>query len=201
MKKQVDFIFDFASPNAYFSYKVLPQIVERSGATLNISPCLLGGIFKETGNQPPMVTFAKVKGKMEYEMLESERFVTRHGLTRFKFNSSFPVNTLLLMRGALVAEGDGRLSEYVDAGLRSMWEDDKKMDDVEVFVSEMDASGFDGEDIVKRTQDAEIKSRLIANTNAAVSRGVFGIPTFFVGNEMFFGKDRLHQVEETLKIS
>jgi 2-hydroxychromene-2-carboxylate isomerase len=199
MKKQVDFIFDFASPNAYFSYKVLPQIVERSGATLNILPCLLGGIFKETGNQPPMVTFANVKGKMEYEMLESERFVTRHGLTRFKFNSSFPVNTLLLMRGALVAEGDGRLSEYVDAGLRSMWEDDKKMDDVEVFVSEMDASGFDGEDIVKRTQDAEIKSRLIANTNAAVSRGVFGIPTYFVGNEMFFGKDRLHQVEEELK--
>jgi 2-hydroxychromene-2-carboxylate isomerase len=199
MKKQVDFIFDFASPNAYFSYKVLPQIVERSGATLNISPCLLGGIFKETGNQPPMVTFANVKGKMEYEMLESERFVTRHGLTQFKFNSSFPVNTLLLMRGALVAEGDGRLSEYVDAGLRSMWEDDKKMDDVEVFVSEMDASGFDGEDIVKRTQDAEIKSRLIANTNAAVSRGVFGIPTFFVGNEMFFGKDRLHQVEEALQ--
>jgi 2-hydroxychromene-2-carboxylate isomerase len=199
MKKQVDFIFDFASPNAYFSYKVLPQIVERSGATLNISPCLLGGIFKETGNQPPMVTFANVKGKMEYEMLESERFVTRHGLSSFKFNSSFPVNTLLLMRGALVAEGDGRLSEYVDAGLRSMWEDDKKMDDVEVFVSEMDASGFDGEDIVKRTQDAEIKSRLIANTNAAVSRGVFGIPTFFVGNEMFFGKDRLHQVEEALK--
>jgi 2-hydroxychromene-2-carboxylate isomerase len=199
MKKKVDFIFDFASPNAYFSYKVLPQIVERSGATLNISPCLLGGIFKETGNQPPMVTFAKVKGKMEYEMLESERFVTRHGLTRFKFNSSFPVNTLLLMRGALVAEGDGRLSEYVYAGLRSMWENDKKMDDVDVFVSEMDASGFDGEDIVKRTQDAEIKSRLIANTKAAVSRGVFGIPTFFVGNEMFFGKDRLHQVEEALK--
>jgi len=199
MKKQVDFIFDFASPNAYFSYKVLPKIVERSGATLNISPCLLGGIFKETGNQPPMVTFANVKGKMEYEMLESERFMTLHGLTRFKFNSSFPVNTLLLMRGALVAEVDGRLSEYVDAGLRSMWEDDKKMDDVEVFVSEMDASGFNGEDIVKRTQDAEIKSRLIANTNAAVSRGVFGIPTFFVGNDMFFGKDRLHQVEEALK--
>ena len=199
MKKQVDFIFDFASPNAYFSYKVLPQIVERSGATLNILPCLLGGIFKETGNQPPMVSFANVKGKMEYEMLESERFVTRHGLTRFKFNSSFPVNTLLLMRGALVAENDGRLAEYVDAGLRLMWEDDKKMDDVNVFVSGMDASGFDGEDIVKRTQDAEIKSRLIANTNAAVSRGAFGIPTFFVGNEMFFGKDRLHQVEESLK--
>ena len=201
MKKQVDFIFDFASPNAYFSYKVLPQIVERSEAALNILPCLLGGIFKETGNQPPMVSFANVKGKMEYEMLESERFVTRHGLTHFKFNSSFPVNTLLLMRGALVAESDGRLPEYVDAGLRLMWEDDKKMDDVEVFVSGMDASGFDGEDIVKRTQDADIKSRLIANTNAAVSRGVFGIPTFFVGNEMFFGKDRLHQVEEALKNS
>jgi 2-hydroxychromene-2-carboxylate isomerase len=199
MKKQVDFIFDFASPNAYFSYKVLPQIVERSGATLNILPCLLGGIFKETGNQPPMVAFANVKGKMEYEMLESERFVNRHGLTHFKFNSSFPVNTLLLMRGALVAESDGRLPEYVYAGLRSMWENDKKMDDVEVFVSEMDASGFDGEDIVKRTQDAEIKSRLIANTNAAVNRGAFGIPTYFVGNEMFFGKDRLQQVEEELK--
>lgn len=198
MPKTVDFIFDFASPNAYFSHKALPGILERTGATANYIPCLLGGIFKATGNQAPFVAFANVKGKNEYGMLEIGRFIAKHGLTNFKMNSAFPLNTVMLQRGALVAEEDGRLAEYIDAGLTAMWEDNLKMDDADVFAKEMTARGFDGAAILERTQDPAIKAKLIANTEAAVARGAFGIPTFYVGDEMFFGKERLAQVEEEL---
>jgi 2-hydroxychromene-2-carboxylate isomerase len=198
MTKTIEFIFDFGSPNAYLAYHALPGLLERTGASLNIVPCLLGGIFKATGNQPPMLAFGPVKGKLEYEQLEMERFVARHGLDRFRFNPHFPVNTLLLMRGALAAEDEGRLAEYVEAGLRAMWEDGLKMDDPEVFVTTMNEAGLDGSGILERTQDPAIKARLVANTEAAVARGTFGIPTFYVGKEMFFGKDRLDQVEEAV---
>ncbi len=198
MTKTIEFIFDFGSPNAYLAYHALPGLLERTGASLNIVPCLLGGIFKATGNQPPMLAFGPVKGKLEYEQLEMERFVARHGLDRFRFNPHFPVNTLLLMRGALAAEDEGRLAEYVEAGLRAMWEDGLKMDDPEVFVATMNEAGLDGSGILERTKDPAIKARLVANTEAAVARGTFGIPTFYVGKEMFFGKDRLDQVEEAV---
>ncbi len=102
------------------------------------------------------------------------------------------------MRGAIVAERNGDLDRYIAAGLYHMWEEPKKMDDPEVFVAAMTASGFDGADLLHETQDPEIKQKLVQNTEAAVERGVFGIPTFFVGDEMFFGKDRLLQVEEEL---
>jgi 2-hydroxychromene-2-carboxylate isomerase len=198
MTKTLDFIFDFASPNAYFVYKALPPILARTNASLNLIPCLLGGIFKSTGNQAPMMAFAGVKGKLEYDRLEIERFIKKHGLTDFEFNPNFPVNTLVLMRGAIAAEMDGRLVEYVEAGLKFMWEDGLKMDDPEVFVSAMSEAGFDGASLLERTQDPQVKAKLVANTEAAVARGTFGIPTFYVGEEMFFGKDRLGQVEEEL---
>ena len=198
MTKTLDFIFDFASPNAYFVYKALPPILARTNASLNLIPCLLGGIFKSTGNQAPMMAFAGVKGKLEYDRLEIERFIKKHGLTDFEFNPNFPVNTLVLMRGAIAAEMDGRLVEYVEAGLKFMWEDGLKMDDTEVFVSAMNKAGFDGASLLERTQDPQVKAKLVANTEAAVARGTFGIPTFYVGEEMFFGKDRLGQVEEEL---
>lgn len=198
MTKTVDFIFDFASPNAYFVYKALPPILERTNAGLNVIPCLLGGIFKSTGNQAPMMAFAGVKGKLEYDRLEIERFIKKHGLADFVFNPNFPVNTLVLMRGAIAAEMDGRLVEYVEAGLKFMWEDGLKMDDPEVFVSAMNGAGFDGASLLERTQDPQVKAKLVANTEAAVARGTFGIPTFYVGAEMFFGKDRLGQIEEEL---
>jgi 2-hydroxychromene-2-carboxylate isomerase len=194
----VDFIFDFGSPNAYFAYRVLPPILERTGAQLNLIPCLLGGIFKATGNQPPMVAFGNVKGKLDYDRLEIERFISKHGLSDFQFNPNFPVNTLVLMRGAIAAEMDGQLVEYVEAGLKHMWEQGRKMDDPEVFVSAMTEAGFDGARLLARTQEPEVKARLVANTEAAVARGAFGIPTFYVGGEMFFGKDRLGQVEEEI---
>jgi 2-hydroxychromene-2-carboxylate isomerase len=198
MTKVVDFIFDFASPNAYFSYRALAPILERTNASLNVIPCLLGGIFKATGNQPPMMAFAGVKGKLAYDMMEIERFVKKHNLTDYELNPNFPVMTLMLMRGAIAAEMDGKLSEYVEAGLKHMWEEGRKMDDAEVFVSAMNDAGFDGEYFLERTQDPEVKARLVANTEAAVSRGAFGVPTFYVGDEMFFGKERLGQVEEAL---
>lgn len=200
MKKTIDFVFDFASPNAYLAYQLLPSIAERNGAEITITPCLLGGIFKATGNQPPMLAFGGVQGKLEYEQREISRFVKKHDLQKYQFNTHFPVNTLILMRAAIVAGDEGRLAEYIDAGLVAMWENNKKMDDPEVFVAVMNDAGFDGANLFERTQDPSIKQRLMDNTAQAVRRGAFGVPTFFVGSEMFFGKDRLVQVEEELQL-
>ena len=198
MTKTVDFIFDFGSPNAYLAFKVLPAILERTGAKMKIIPSLLGGIFKATNNQSPMMAFGGVKGKIEYENLETRRFIKKHGLTAFKMNPHFPVNTLILMRGAIYAEREGFLDAYVEAGLKAMWEDGQKMDDPEVFVSVMNDAGLDGAAILAGTQEPDVKAGLIANTEAAVGRGVFGIPTFFVGDEMYFGKNTLGEVEAAL---
>ena len=201
MSQTLDFIFDFGSPNAYLSYKALPPLLARTGAELRLIPCLLGGIFKSTGNKPPLMAYGDVKAKMAYEGVEMQRFIKKHGLTEFKFNPHFPVNTLVLMRGAIAAENDGRLDAYVETGLSCMWERELKMDDPEVFVASLNEAGFDGAALLERTQDPAIKAKLVENTAAAVERGVFGIPTFFVGDEMFFGKDRLDQVEEALGAS
>lgn len=198
MSATLEFIFDFGSPNAYLAYRALPPLLERTGAGLKITPCLLGGIFKATGNQPPMMAFANCSNKLAYEHLEMQRFMKKHGLSKFQFNPHFPVNTLMLARGAIVAEEDGRLAGYIEAGLKAMWEDGLKMDDPAIYAETMTAAGFDGDALLARTQDPAVKQKLMDNTSAAVERGVFGIPTFFVGDEMFFGKDRLGQVEEAL---
>ncbi len=201
MSKTVDFIFDFGSPNAYLAWKALPAIAARHGASVKLIPCLLGGIFKATGNQAPGVAFSGVKGKLDYEMLEMRRFIAAHGLTAFRFNPHFPVNTLLLMRGQIAAQRAGVGGPYLEAMLKGMWEDGLKLDDPEVFVAAADATGLDGAALLAATAEAEVKAELVANTEAAVARGVFGIPTFFVGDEMFFGKDRLGQVEAELSRS
>lgn len=198
MTKTLELIFDFGSPNAYLTLKVLPGLLDRTGAELVVTPCLLGGIFKATGNKAPMVQYAGVPAKLAYENLEMRRFIERHGLTRFRLNPHFPVNTLLIMRGAIVAADEGRLDAYVAAVNRAMWEEGLKMDDPAVAAAFLSANGFDGPALLARTQEPAIKEKLAANTEAAVARGVFGIPTFFVGDAMFFGKDRLAQVEEAL---
>ncbi|KTE20735.1 disulfide bond formation protein DsbA [Sphingopyxis sp. H050] len=198
VSKTLELIFDFGSPNAYLTLKVLPELLDRTGADLIITPCLLGGIFKATGNKAPMVQYADAPAKLAYENLEMRRFIARHGLTKFRINPHFPVNTLTIMRGAIVAEDEGVLDDYVDAVNRAMWEDGVKMDDPEAAASFLSANGFDGAALLARTLEPEIKARLVANTEAAVARGVFGIPTFFVGDQMFFGKDRLGQIEEAL---
>ena len=197
-RKTLELIFDFGSPNAYLTLKVLPELLDRTGADLVVTPCLLGGISKATGNKAPMLQYADIPAKLAYENLEMRRFIDRHDLTRFQLNPHFPVNTLLVMRGAIVAEEEGNLDDYVDAVNRAMWEDGLKMDDPEVVATFLSANGFDGPALLARTQEPGIKAKLAANTGAAVARGVFGIPTFFVGNEMFFGKDRLDQVETAL---
>lgn len=197
-KPQIEFIFDFGSPNAYFAWQVLPTIAARHGAEVKIVPCLLGGIFKLAGNQSPMAAFAGIKGKLEYDRLEMARFIQKHGITRFQMNPHFPVNTLLLMRGLVAAQRMGQGDAYVAAGLAAMWEQGRKMDDPDVFVAALNEAGLDGQALLAATQDAEVKAKLVANTEAAVARGVFGIPTFFVDGEMYFGKDRLGQIDEQL---
>ncbi|NRB03742.1 MAG: 2-hydroxychromene-2-carboxylate isomerase [Rhodobacteraceae bacterium] len=198
MPQPVEFIFDFGSPNAYFAYKTLPDICARTGAELKYTPALLGGVFKATNNQPPMMAFGNVKGKLDYERLEIKRFIKKHKLFDFKFNSAFPVNTLILMRAAIAAQDQGILEPYVAAGMTAMWETDKDMSNPEVFAAEMSAAGLDGPALLEATQDPEIKGKLATHTEAAVNRGVFGMPTFFVGDEMFYGKERLGQVEDEI---
>ena len=192
----IDFIFDFGSPNGYLSWQVLPGIAARTGAAINLIPCLLGGIFKATNNASPMVAFGDVKGKLAYEGLETRRFVEKHSLTAFRANPHFPVNTLTIMRGLVAARRAGVTQAYLHVVLAAMWEQGEKMDDPEVVRRVLDAGGLDGEGLIAATQDPDVKAELVANTEAAVARGVFGIPTFFVGDEMFFGKDRLGQVED-----
>ena len=192
----IDFIFDFGSPNGYLAWKVLPGIAARTDAQINLIPCLLGGIFKATNNRSPVEAFGEVKGKLAYEALETRRFVARHGLSAYRANPHFPVNTLLIMRGLIAARQQGVGDQYLEAVLAAMWEQGEKMDDPAVVARVLTAAGLDAQGLLAATQDPEVKAELVANTEAAVARGVFGIPTFFVGDEMFFGKDRLGQVEE-----
>jgi 2-hydroxychromene-2-carboxylate isomerase len=193
-----EFYFDFGSPNAYLAYRVLPAIEARTGVRFVHVPVLLGGIFKATNNQSPVQAFASVKNKLEYDRLEMQRFIERHGLHEFQMNPFFPVNTLLIMRGAVAAELEGILPAYEDAVMRAMWAEPKKMDDPSVVVAALDAAGLDGARLVARTHEPEVKQRLLAATERAVARGLFGLPAFFVGDEMYFGKDRLRDVEEEI---
>lgn len=195
--KSADFLFDFGSPNAYLAHKVLPQIAARTGATFNYLPVLLGGVFKLTNNQPPMQQFKDVKNKREYLQLESQRFIAKHGIA-FQRNPHFPVNTVTIMRGAIVARDEGFLPRYADAMFAAMWEQGRKMDDPEVIGAALAEAGLDGARILGRAQEQAVKDALAQATQAAVERGIFGCPSFFVGKEMFFGKDRLAQVEEAL---
>lgn len=198
MTKTLELIFDFGSPNAYLAMKALPELLDRTGADLLITPCLLGGVFKATGNKAPMIQYADAPAKLAYENLEMRRFIEKHDLGKFRLNPHFPINTLTIMRGAIVADDEGVLDDYVDAVNRAMWEDGLKMDDADVVATFLSTNGFDGPALLARTQEPEIKAKLVANTEVAVARGVFGIPTFFVGDAMFFGKDRLGQIEEAL---
>lgn len=196
--KNVELIFDFASPNAYLVLPVLRDIVARTGASLTIMPCFLGGIFKATSNQAPFVAFAPVKGKMPYEMLETQRFIKKHGLTQFSMNPHFPLNSIHAIRGLIAAQATGVGDAYLDAVLSGFWEQGLKMDEQSVIAGVLTAAGLDGAALMEATASPEVKAALMANTERAVERGAFGIPTFFVGDEMFFGKERLGQVEEAL---
>jgi 2-hydroxychromene-2-carboxylate isomerase len=195
---QVEFHFDFGSPNAYLAHKLILGIEQRSGAAFVYVPILLGGVFKLTNNAAPMVQFKDVKNKLAYQRLEFQRFIDKHGLKQFRWNPHFPVNTVQIMRGAIVAQMDGTLMPYVDAVFHHMWEAPKKMDDPAVIRAALEESGIDAARILARVQDQDVKDALLRNTEASVARGSFGAPTFFVGDEMYFGKDRLREVEEAI---
>ena len=194
----VEFLFDFGSPNAYLSHKLVPEIEARTGAKFVYTPVLLGGLFKLTGNQAPMLAFGNIPNKLRYESLEMQRFIRRHGLTQFRMNPHFPVNTLQIMRGAVAAQVAGLFESYVDHVCADMWERGRKMDDPAVIRASLEEASLPADELIALSQSDEVKATLLANTQKAAERGAFGIPTFFVGEEIFFGKDRLRDVEDEL---
>ena len=195
---KVEFLFDFGSPNAYLAHLVVPEVEQRTKVKFDYVPILLGGVFRLTNNSSPAEKLAGIKNRLEYEELERRRFVRRHGIADFTWNPFFPVNTLLIMRGAIAADLDNVLARYVDEMFKHMWAEPKDMDDPAVVASALKESGFDAERLLARTQEQDIKDKLLKNTQEAVDRGTFGSPTFFVGREIFFGKDRLRDVEEEI---
>lgn len=194
--RDIEFHFDFGSPNAYLAHRVIPGIEARTGARFRYVPILLGGVFKATNNRSPVEAFAAIHNKTAFMRLEMQRFLARHSITDFRLNPSFPVNTLTLMRGAVAAQHDGCFERYVDVMFRNMWCEPKKLDDPEVIRTVLTDNGFDAGSLLERAQRPDVKQELARNTEASVSRGAFGSPTFFVGDEMFFGKDQLRDVEE-----
>ena len=195
---KVEFLFDFGSPNAYLSHLVIPAIEKRQGVTFDYVPVLLGGVFKLTNNRSPAESNADIRNKPEYQNLETERFIRRHGITRYKMNPHFPVNTLAIMRGAVAARKLGIFERYVDEVYRHMWAEPKKLDDLAVLRAALLESNLPADRLFELVQTQEVKDELMAETKRAVERGTFGSPTFFVDGEIYFGKDRLRDVEEAI---
>ncbi len=199
MSVSVEFHFDFGSPNAYLSHLVVPAIERRTGVRFEYVPVLLGGVFKATNNVSPMLSLQGIKNKGEYTELDTRRFLARHGITRYARNPFFPVNTLQIMRGAVASKRLGCFERYVDEVYRHMWAEPKKMDEPAVIAAALEASGLPASELLALASDAGVKQELIANTERSVARGSFGSPSFFVGDELFFGKDRLREVEEEIE--
>jgi len=198
MTIKAEFHFDFGSPNTYHCHRVIPEIEQRNGITFNYVPILLGGVFRATNNKSPMEAFAGIKNKSEYNALETKRFVARHNLSKFKFNPNFPVNTLRIMRGAICASDRGIAKEYIETIYQCMWEQELDMADPEIIRSALLAANLPAAELLEGSVEANVKQKLIASTEASVERGTFGAPTFFIGDEIFFGKDRLRDVEEEI---
>lgn len=196
MTKTIEYIFDFAAPNGYLAWYPLKTIAERTGAALVVTPVFLGGMHKLTGNAPPMFRDAEIKGKVEYAQLEFQRFLDRHGMDRFAIHPDLPFNSILLQRLLVAAEDEEQRQALVEALLPAVWERHIDCGDSDAVARELTTSGFDAQALLNRTQDASVKQQLVDNTAHAVERGAFGIPTFFVGEEMWFGKERLGQLEE-----
>jgi 2-hydroxychromene-2-carboxylate isomerase len=196
VRSNPQFMFDFGSPNAFLSHEAIPAIEQRTGVKFEYVPILLGGIFKATNNKSPAETLAGIKNKREFQAIETERFIKRFRVQPYVWNPFFPINTLSLMRAAVAAQFEGVFEKYVEAAFHHMWREPKKMDDPEVAARALSESGLDSAKLLARAQEAEVKAKLIENTQSAVERGAFGSPTFFVGNEMFFGKEQLREVEE-----
>ena len=198
MTQAIELIFDFVSPNAYLVWQPLRALAARQGAQLIITPAFLGGMHKLTGNAPPFIRDADIKGKNAYAKLEMQRFIDKHGLHRFRMNPAFPFNSVNLLRMLVSLEGDDRI-RLIEALNPAIWEQGLDVTDADAVAAVLTTAGFDAQALVAKTQDAAIKQALIDNTEKAVARGAFGIPSFFIGTEMFFGKERLGQIEEMLE--
>ena len=196
MSTNPEFMFDFGSPNAFLSHEAIPAIEKRIDVKFEYVPILLGGIFKATNNRSPAEMLAGIKNKREFQTIETQRFIKRFHVQPYVWNPFFPVNTLNLMRAAIAAQLEGVFEKYVEAAFHHMWREPKKMDDPEVAIKAIASSGLDAQKLFARAQEAEVKARLIRNTEEAVERGAFGSPTFFVGKEIFFGKEQLREVED-----
>ena len=195
MTKTVDFYFDFGSPAAYLAYTQLPKLAAQTGAAVAMKPMLLGGVFQATGNRPPI----SVPLKGSYLFQDLNRYAKRYGVP-FNMNPHFPINTITLMRAAsgLQSHNDARFDLYCATIFKAIWVDSKNMNDLAVVGAVLHEAGFDGAAILALASLQDIKDLLKAQTQAAVDRGIFGAPTFFVGDEMFWGQDRLEFVRDSL---
>ena len=200
MTKTIELIFDFVSPNAYLVWQPLRAVAARHGVEVKITPAFLGGMHKLTGNTPPFIRDAEVKGKNDYASLEMQRFIAKHGLHRFKMNPKFPFNSINLLRMLVSLPGDDQI-KFIDAMTPAIWEQELDVSDAAAVAAVLTKAGFDAESLAAKAQDPAIKQAVIDNTEKAVERGTFGIPTFFIGTEIFFGKERLGQIEEMLENS
>ncbi len=196
----IELIFDFVSPNAYLVWQPLRELAARQGAQIQITPVFLGGMHKLTGNAPPFIRDADVKGKNAYANLEMQRFIAKHGLHRYKMNPKFPFNSISLLR-MLVSLGSDDQIKLIEMLTPAIWEEGLDISDATAVAMILTKAGLDAEFLIAKAQDPAIKQAVINNTEKAVERGVFGIPTFFIGEEMFFGKERLEQIEEMLEKS
>jgi 2-hydroxychromene-2-carboxylate isomerase len=197
-RKTVEYIFDFAAPNGYLAWYPLGDIVARAGAQLTVTPVFLGGMHKLTGNAPPMIRDAGVKGKVPYAALEFQRFLDRHGMDRFRMHPALPFNSIMLQRVLVAAQDEAERQAIVEALLPAVWERNIDCGDADAVGRELTQAGLDAGRLLAATQDPEVKARLAENTEHAVDRGAFGIPTFFVDGEMWFGKERLGQLADYL---
>ncbi len=193
MAREIEFLYDFGSPNAYLVHRALEDMGEVEPRYV---PVLLGGIFKATGNQSPMQAYGHIAAKRDYDMLEMRRFMARHDINNFRMNPHFPVNTLLAMRGAIAAEQQGCAEAYIEAMMVGLWEQGLKLDDPKVWAEAVASAGLNAAALGAAAQDPEVKAKLVSNTEDAVARGAFGVPAFFLGDQMWFGKDRLRDVVE-----
>jgi 2-hydroxychromene-2-carboxylate isomerase len=198
MAKQFEFLFDVGAPNAYLVHKILPQFCAEHDAEAVYKPILLGGVFKATGNRAPMIRYADAPAKLAYEQLEFRRFIEANAISAFRMNPHFPVNSLLAMRTIVGAQDTPDLAATIDAMMRGMWEDGIDLAQPEAVLAALNEAGLDGSKLIANADDAATKATLVAQTEAAVARGVFGVPTFFVGEEIYWGKERLRQLAEAL---
>ena len=196
MAQTAEFLFDFGSPNAYLVHRTIPQVEARGAVKFSYIPVLLGGIFKAIGNQSPMMAYGHITAKRDYDRLEMQRFIARYNTTKFAMNPHFPVNTLLIMRGAVAAERLGVAEAYNEAMFAGMWEQGLKLDLPEVWHRTLIDAELPADALAEAAGDDAIKQQLVSNTASAVERGAFGSPTFFLGQEMWFGKERLRDVEQ-----